>query len=72
MILLGLMRVATDIYWSLPKWLTNTLFHSRAGDISTLDILFVLVAVAMYYIERRCIFKQPEDADQTFSETSNS
>ena len=66
-ILLGLMRVATYFYHSLPNWLTDELGRFQNIDISAFDILFVLAMVAMYYLERRFLFKESQDAYQTLS-----
>lgn len=69
-ILLLLMRAATHIYPASPIWLKETFLAVRASRyVSTFDILFVLVMTAMYYVESRCIYLEPEDTPRTISET---
>lgn len=72
MILLELFQVATHFYYSLPSWLTDQLFRFYTDDFSTYTLLFLLLMVPMYYIERRWIFKEREDMRHTASEINES
>jgi hypothetical protein len=58
-ILLALMRIALYIYPTLPNWMTDT-FNGRGSAHSAFDILFIVVMIALHYIERRWLYVESE------------
>jgi hypothetical protein len=57
--LLLLMRAAIYIYPILPDWMTDT-FNGRGSAHSAFDILFIVVMIALHYVERRWLYVDSE------------
>lgn len=68
-VLLMLMWIGVFTYPFLPGWMTG-MFKSRGSEYSALDILYILVMIAMHYIERRYIYVESATESDDYKGTS--
>lgn len=58
--LLVLMWGAPFLYPGLPGWMTDT-FTARGTEVSTVDLVFIVLMGIMHLIERRWVYQEVED-----------
>jgi hypothetical protein len=72
-ILLGVMRVVSLVYPSLPNWMTE-LFPHQIPPLSAFDIVFVVAMIGLSSVESRWLYVesgiQPHDREPTSAEPS--